>query len=110
VRVVDADAPEFGIREEDLGDDAAKLAERGGEAVAGAAVFRGEDFSGYGKGGCVWPFSCCIRLHEVLHGFGCVWMGRTEIKEQIAGAVEDDHCGRVPRIDQGNEAHTDDDE
>jgi hypothetical protein len=48
--IVDADAPELGVSEEDLGNDAAEFSEGGGEAVAGAAVFCGEDFGADGEG------------------------------------------------------------
>ena len=47
MRVVDAFAVDFELREEDLRDDAAELARAGGEAYARCAVFRWEDFSCY---------------------------------------------------------------
>ena len=47
MRVVDAFAVDFELREEDLRDNAAEFARTGGEAHASCAVFRWEDFGGY---------------------------------------------------------------
>jgi hypothetical protein len=47
MRVVDAFAVDFELREEDLRDNAAEFARAGGEAHASCAVFRWEDFGGY---------------------------------------------------------------
>lgn len=47
MRVVDAFAVDFELREEDLRDNAAEFARTGGEAYASCAVFRWEDFGGY---------------------------------------------------------------
>lgn len=62
VGVVDADAAELGVREENLGDDGAELAEGGAEAVASTTVFCGEDFGGDGEGGCVGTCGYAVSL------------------------------------------------